>query len=69
MTALLRAQRADIEATMQLFDRLGAQARRLAPALVPTHGDPNLANVLLDGMDRCISLTGASWRLADVNVI
>jgi aminoglycoside phosphotransferase (APT) family kinase protein len=45
---LLQAQRADIEAMMTQFERLGEQARRQAPGLVPTHGDPNLSNVLLD---------------------
>jgi aminoglycoside phosphotransferase (APT) family kinase protein len=49
--ALLREQRADLEATLQEIDRLGAQYRRLALTLVPTHGDPNLANVLLDGAE------------------
>jgi spectinomycin phosphotransferase len=46
--ALLREQRADLERTLQRFDHLGEQARRLALLEVPTHGDPNLANVLID---------------------
>lgn len=46
MAALLQAERADLEATMQQFARLGDQARLLAVDMVPTHGDPNLANVL-----------------------
>jgi spectinomycin phosphotransferase len=54
--ALLRAHRADLEETMARFARLGEQARRLAPSLVPTHGDPNLSNVLLDA-------TGALWLI------
>jgi spectinomycin phosphotransferase len=46
--ALLREQRADLERTLPRFDHLGKQARRLALPKVPTHGDPNLANVLID---------------------
>jgi spectinomycin phosphotransferase len=48
VVALLREQRADLEATLRRFHRLGALARLLAPPPVPTHGDPNLANVLID---------------------
>jgi spectinomycin phosphotransferase len=48
VVALLREQRADLEATLQRFHRLGELARFLAPPHVPTHGDPNLANVLFD---------------------
>jgi spectinomycin phosphotransferase len=48
VVALLREQRADLEATLRRFHRLGALARFLAPPPVPTHGDPNLANVLID---------------------
>ena len=48
VSALLRQQRADLKATLQRFHRLGEQARRLEPPQVPTHGDPNLANVLTD---------------------
>ena len=46
--ALLREQRADLEATLRRFHRLGHQVRLLAPPQVVTHGDPNLANVLID---------------------
>jgi spectinomycin phosphotransferase len=48
VVALLREQRADLEATLQRFHRLGEQARLLAAPQVVTHGDPNLANVLID---------------------
>jgi spectinomycin phosphotransferase len=48
VVALLREQRADLEATLQRFHRLGELARLLAPPSVPTHGDPNLANALID---------------------
>lgn len=54
--ALLLAQRADLMVTMAEFARLGEQARRLAPGLVPTHGDPNLSNALLDD-------SGALWLI------
>jgi spectinomycin phosphotransferase len=46
--ALLREQRADLERTLQRFDHLAEQARSIALPQVPTHGDPNLANVLID---------------------
>lgn len=36
------------------FERLGEEARRQVPSLVPTHGDPNLSNILRDDM-------GALW--------
>ena len=38
----------DLEATLRRFHRLGALARFLAPPPVPTHGDPDRANVLID---------------------
>lgn len=47
MGTLLQAQRADLEATMRQFARRGDLARRMAISMVPTHGDPNLANVLI----------------------
>lgn len=46
MAALLQAERADLAATMQRFAHRGDGARRMAVEMVPTHGDPNLANVL-----------------------
>ncbi|MGH2532554.1 MAG: phosphotransferase enzyme family protein [Thermomicrobiales bacterium] len=46
--ALLLEQQADIEATLTHMRQLRDDAHRLRPPLVPTHGDPNLANVLID---------------------
>ena len=46
------------------FHRLGAHGRLLAPPRVPTHGEPNLANVLIHTTGHSTSLTGASRRLA-----
>lgn len=54
--SLLRDQQADVEATLRHMRDLAAAARRLAPGLVPTHGDPNLANVLIGG-DGSLHLT------------
>ncbi len=54
--ALLRAQHAEIAAMLAQFARLGEQARRLAPSLVVTHGDPNLSNILRDA-------TGDLWLI------
>ncbi len=45
---LLRAERADIEATLALLGRLGAAARALDLDWRLTHGDPNGANFLID---------------------
>ncbi len=45
---LLAAERADILATLETMWRLGSAARRLDPERVPTHGDPNPANILID---------------------
>jgi spectinomycin phosphotransferase len=53
-----REQRADLERTLQRFDHLGEQARWLALPKVPTHGDLNLANVLID---RTRSLHLVDW--------
>ncbi len=54
--SLLRDQQAEVEATLRHMRDLGAAARRLAPDLVPTHGDPNLANILIGG-DGSLHLT------------
>lgn len=54
--ALLRDQQEDVEATLRRMRDLGSAARRLAPDLVPTHGDPNLANILI-GDDGSLHLT------------
>jgi hypothetical protein len=45
---LLLEQQADVRATLALMRRMGRTARALAPPLVPTHGDPNEANFLID---------------------
>ncbi len=45
---LLIAERADILATLATMRQLQAEAQRLDPEWVPTHGDPNLANILID---------------------
>jgi spectinomycin phosphotransferase len=45
---LLLAQQADVMATLATMRRLRAAARRLDLAWGPTHGDPNLANFLVD---------------------
>ena len=48
--ALLLANRADLELMLTGFARLGDLARRLGSAMVLTHGDPNLSNVLRDNL-------------------
>ena len=48
--ALPLANRADLEVTLTGFARLGDLARRLGSAMVLTHGDPNLSNVLRDNL-------------------
>jgi spectinomycin phosphotransferase len=45
---LLHAEHADIEATMQRMQQLGAAARQYTFGPVLTHGDPNLDNFLKD---------------------
>lgn len=45
---LLTAERADIQATLALMRRLGSEARALDFDWRLTHGDPNLANFLID---------------------
>lgn len=46
--ALLLANRADLNAVLTKFERLGEEIRRRSPDQMVTHGDPNLSNVLLD---------------------
>lgn len=57
MHDLLTAERADILATLERMGRLKAAAQRLDPDPVLTHGDPNLANLLID--------TGGNLHLVD----
>ncbi len=45
---LLLAEQADIHAALAAMRRLQATAQRLDLAWVPTHGDPNLDNILVD---------------------
>ena len=46
--ALLRNEDAAVRATLERMRQMRQTARRLAPAMVPTHGDPNLAKFLID---------------------
>jgi spectinomycin phosphotransferase len=55
-SGLLLEQQADVQATLALMRRMGREARRLDPPLVPTHGDPNEANFLI-GRDGSLRLT------------
>jgi spectinomycin phosphotransferase len=48
LARLLIAEREDLLATLDRMRELGAAARRLPYEAVLTHGDPNLANVLID---------------------
>jgi aminoglycoside phosphotransferase (APT) family kinase protein len=48
MTRLLQSERADILATLEKIEQLGAKARELTTDWVLTHGDPNLDNLLKD---------------------
>lgn len=53
---LLLQERDDLLATLDMVDAWGRSLRQLGPVSVPTHGDPNLSNVLID-TDGIISLT------------
>jgi thiamine kinase-like enzyme len=48
LRSLLLDQQGDIRATLDQMRRMGLVARILNAPLVPTHGDPNLANFLID---------------------
>jgi aminoglycoside phosphotransferase (APT) family kinase protein len=48
---LLLAERTDILTTLETLRQLAAAARGLALDWVLTHGDPNWANILVDGSD------------------
>jgi hypothetical protein len=49
LRGLLLAERADILTTLEKIQQLAAAARQLALDRVLTHGDPNWANILVDG--------------------
>jgi aminoglycoside phosphotransferase (APT) family kinase protein len=48
LVELLLAERDNLEFALDRFRRMGEAAERLAIPQVPTHGDPNLANILID---------------------
>jgi hypothetical protein len=48
VVALLTAEQTNLEDALDRFHRLGEAFRRMTIPEVPTHGDPNLANILID---------------------